>query len=105
MLLVCIYVERQDMYEGDYNLSTWLFLWRGEWIRFTQQDSLGGRISEKHWQSTRKIISVDMPKPVKAVQLDMYRDLEEAFRVYRLSGAFSVDDYIFDLKLDYSQVL
>jgi hypothetical protein len=104
MLLICVYKHRQDMYEGDFGLSDWLFYWHDAWIAFTQKDGNDGKISDVHWQITRTITKIEMPLVVKKNQLEMFRDLKDAFLVYRIGGVFSTKDYRFDLTLDLSEV-
>lgn len=105
MLLVCTYIVRQDMYEGDFGLSKWLFYWRGKWISFYQQDSLGGMVSDTYWRKTRKITEIKMPEEVNASQVEMFQDLKEAFQVYRIVGYRDTDKYRFDLTLDYGEII
>jgi len=105
MLLVCVHNERQDMYEGNFGLSSWLFYWHGEWIHFAQKDSLGGKISDIHWRKTRTITNIKLSNSIKISYLEMFKDLKEAFQMYRFVGAFDKTEYLFDLTLDYSKVI
>lgn len=105
MLLVCLYTERQDMYEGNFHRSNWVFYWHGEWVHFLQQDH-SEKISENHWRKTREVKEITMPDIVKKDAVTFYSDLKEAFKVYRRIGAGEGGrEYLFDLTLDISEVL
>ncbi len=104
MLLICTYIEREDMYKGDFELSYWTFYWHGQWIIFTQRGYFK-KISDTYWKVTRKITEVDMQKSVKMVQLEMFSDLKDAFNEFKIIGCRSLKEYQCDLTLDYSEVL
>ncbi len=105
MLLVCLYTEREDMYEGNFHRSRWVFYWQGEWVNFLQKD-YGKKVSDNHWQKTREIKEITMPTAIKKDEMIFFSDLKEAFQAYRVIGASEDDaNYWFDLTLDISEVL
>lgn len=105
MLLVCLYKEREDMYEGNFHRSRWVFYWNGEWVRFLQHD-YGKELFDNHWKKTRIIKEITMSSAVKNKALDLFCDLKEAFEAYRIIGAGEEgDEYLFDLTLDVSEVI
>ena len=105
MLLVCLYEEREDMYEGDFHRSRWVFYWHGEWVHFLQHD-YGKKIADSYFQITRKIKEITMPAAIKKEKMNFFNDLKEAFEEYRISGAVSKNRSLrVDLTLDISEVL
>ncbi len=105
MLLVCTYEERQDMYEGDFFLSSWLFYWRNIWVSLSLKDYDFRRLSKDHYELTRKIIKIDFPQAPSSNQEVMFNDLRQAFQAYKVIGARAEREYRCDLTLDYSEVI
>jgi hypothetical protein len=105
MLLVCLYREREDMYEGDFHISGWVFYWHGEWVHFLQHN-YGKKLADSYFKVTREIKEITMPISVKKDTETFFNDLKEAFEEYRISGALSDNPNLHvDLTLDMSEVL
>ncbi len=104
ILLVCKYKERQDMYEGDFDLSYWLFYWHGEWIEFVQKKFSGVWVTDDHLKLARKIIKIDIPLAMAHLKEEIFHDIKDAFQVFRVAGAIETRNYQFDLTLDVSEV-
>ncbi|MFZ3192529.1 MAG: hypothetical protein WA154_04880 [Moraxellaceae bacterium] len=105
LVLIEKWTARQDMYDGDFSITGWLFYWKGEWISFTKQTDLGGKISDKYWESRTKIKDLIVPTQYLDNRSDILNDLIDALQVYKVAGAFSEKDYEFNLILDLSEVL
>lgn len=105
MLLVCLRTERENMYEGNFSRSHWVFYWHGEWVRFMQQDH-GKKLGDSYFQVTREINEIMMPVSIKEVALAFFNELKEAFEAYRITGAgYRNPNLKVDLTLDISGLI
>ncbi len=103
-VLIQSWTARQDMYEGEFSLTGWLFYWKSEWITFTKQTDLGGKISDNCWESRTKIINLIIPDSISCHKQVILKDLRSALQTYGVAGAFDTKKYQFKLILDQSEV-
>jgi len=101
--LTLTHTAREDMYEGDYSITFWLFLWKGEYIRFEQHQPIGEKVAKHHFKVTNIIKKIDIPESLTNKE-ELFTVLKEAMDVNEGSGIFGSEKNKCEITLDLSEV-
>lgn len=104
--LVNTHRVRQDMYEGDFSITLWLFLFSGEYIKFEQHTPLGSKRADGSYKVTNIIKEIDIPQSLQGKEQALFAVLKEAMEKSKGVGVFGADDIKeYELSLDVSEVI
>jgi len=102
--LTLTHTVREDMYEGDYSITYWLFLWEGEYITFVQHRPAIRKLYDHYFKATNIIKKIDLPESLTSRKEELFTILKEAMVVNRGSGVVGSQKKKCEITLELSEV-